>query len=665
MSPEQVRGKQTDNRSDIFAFGAILYEMLTGIRPFRGDSAIETMNAILKEDPPDITESKPDLSPTLDHVIRRCLEKNPDMRFHSASDLGFALKELSSVSTKSTKLSAAPAEVSKSKWALIAGVAMASFLVAVLLMKFAANKPQASTNSIAAFSFQRLTFRRGNVLHARFAPDGKTVVYGASWEGQPSEIFLVSPGNPESRPLNIQKADLLSINSQGEMAILERRGILQSTTGTGTLAITSLTGGGTPREILDDVYDADWLPDNNFVVMRNINGKNRIEFPIGKTVFETEYGVQAPRSSPSGDRVLFDLYTPQSVSLNLIDLAGNKTTLVDHLVGLDIACWSRDGKSIWFTASMNGRYGIYSIDLQGKIIAFTPLVSYTIVHDISPDGNLLLEQELSQFGNRIQLAEEPKERDLSWLDGSVIKSISADGKWILFGETREGGGKDGSIYVRKSDGSPAIKLGSGQEPLDISPDGKLVLVKMPSAKRITLIPVGPGMPRAITPETWDCKHGVFINQETVGVYCAEPNQKPRLYSLNLNTLKTEPLTPPADLDNGIVSEDGKQVLVSSGRIFHIYPENTTQSPLLSTLGNQDKAFLAWNNNGLFTWNYDEFPPKISRIDSKTGKRELWKEIIPEDPTIIRIDNIAMTKDARSYAYEYVRILYSDLYLMTH
>jgi serine/threonine protein kinase len=666
MSPEQVRGKQTDYRSDIFAFGAILYEMLTGNRPFRGDSAVETMNAILKEDPPDLSEAKPDLSPTLDHVVRRCLEKNPEMRFHSASDLGFALKELSAVSTRSTKLSAAPAEPTKKwKWGVIAGVAMASFLAAVFLIRVASRGASKSQDNMAAFSFRRLTFRRGNVLHARFAPDGKTVVYGASWEGQPSEIFVVSPGNPESRPLGIQKADLLSINSSGEMAILERRGILQSTTGTGTLAIASLTGGGAAREVLEDVFDADWLPDNvGLVVMRNINGKNRIEFPIGKTVFETADGIQAPRVSPAGDRVLFELYSSGSDSINLVDRAGNKTTIADNLNGLDIACWSHDGKSIWFTASLKDRYGIYSMDTQGQIQSFIPLVSHTIVHEISPDGTRLLEQELSQVGIRIQLARESKEKDLSWLDGSEIRAISADGNWIFFAENRQGGGRIGSIYVRKTDGSPAIKLGSGMEPFDISPDAKSVLVKLAtSPKRLSIVPIGPGMPRQVSPENWDCRGGGFINQNTLGMYCTEPNQQPRIYHLDLTTLEAEALSPPTAMDGAIASEDGKQVLVRSNARFQIYPESSFQYPWLSALGDQDKVFLAWNKDGLFTWNYDEFPPKIFKIDS-TGKRVVWKEIIPEDPTIIRIDYIAMTKDARTYAYQYVRILSSDLYLMT-
>src|SRR5216684_2585658 len=98
MSPEQVRGEKVDTRSDIFAFGAILYEMLTGVRAFKRSSSIETLSAILKEDPPDLAESLPNVSPALERLTRRCLEKDRDLRFQSARDLAFNLETMSAMS---------------------------------------------------------------------------------------------------------------------------------------------------------------------------------------------------------------------------------------------------------------------------------------------------------------------------------------------------------------------------------------------------------------------------------------------------------------------------------------------------------------------------------------------------------------------------------------
>ncbi len=107
MSPEQVRGDAIDTRSDIFAFGVILYEMLSGIRPFKRDSSIETLRAILKEEPPELTEKLPNVPPPLERLVRRCLEKERDLRFQSARDLAFNLETLSSVSTPGTLSGAA------------------------------------------------------------------------------------------------------------------------------------------------------------------------------------------------------------------------------------------------------------------------------------------------------------------------------------------------------------------------------------------------------------------------------------------------------------------------------------------------------------------------------------------------------------------------------
>src|SRR5437764_2339504 len=102
MSPEQVRGEQVDSRSDIFAFGAILYEMLSGTRAFKRNSSIETLGAILKEEPPDLTEQLPNVPQSLERLVRRCLEKERDLRFQSARDLAFNLEMLSTVSSPGT-----------------------------------------------------------------------------------------------------------------------------------------------------------------------------------------------------------------------------------------------------------------------------------------------------------------------------------------------------------------------------------------------------------------------------------------------------------------------------------------------------------------------------------------------------------------------------------
>jgi serine/threonine protein kinase len=192
MSPEQVKGKPADARSDIFSFGAILYEMLSGRRAFHGDSAAETMSAILREEPPDLSVTNQSISPGLERIVRHCIEKSPEQRFHSAHDVAFALESLS---TDSAARWAAPGTASSS-FASHRTRPGRPILLGVLVLAVGAGLgffARGFRGSPATVSFHRLTFRRGTAWRARFAPDGQTVVYGAAWEGNPVEVFLTRP----------------------------------------------------------------------------------------------------------------------------------------------------------------------------------------------------------------------------------------------------------------------------------------------------------------------------------------------------------------------------------------------------------------------------------------------------------------------------------------
>src|SRR5262245_9787729 len=182
MSPEQVKGQAADHRSDIFSFGTILYEMLSGRRAFKGDSNVETMSAILKEDPPDLVETNRNVAPALDRLVRHCLEKSPAQRFQSARDLAYDLEALSGVS--GTPSAAVAAITTKSRRPLWLGLAALGIATAIAAAYYAGAHRRGAR--VADLVLRRLTFRRGIVLGGRFAPDGKTVVYSASWEGQPS-----------------------------------------------------------------------------------------------------------------------------------------------------------------------------------------------------------------------------------------------------------------------------------------------------------------------------------------------------------------------------------------------------------------------------------------------------------------------------------------------
>ena len=183
MSPEQVKGRAADARSDIFSFGAILYEMLSGSRAFHRDTAAETMSAILREEPPDLSATNKNVQPGLERVVRHCLEKSPEERFHSAHDLAFDLESLSG--TSSTAIAAAPSrrKLSRAVRYGAAALAVAAALVGGIFIGRSGRSSEPAT-------FKQLTFRRGTIWSARFGADGKTILSSAAWDGRPSEVYM-------------------------------------------------------------------------------------------------------------------------------------------------------------------------------------------------------------------------------------------------------------------------------------------------------------------------------------------------------------------------------------------------------------------------------------------------------------------------------------------
>ena len=346
MSPEQVRGAAVDHRSDIFTFGAILFEMLSGQRAFRRDTSAETMTAILKEDPPELTEMNRGISPTLERIVRHCLEKNPDQRFQSARDLAFNLEALSQYSSSSVGAIAKPTAVQR--------VRRFQWLIALLLVALAAAwviSPATVAKTSSEVTYHQLTFRKGTVLSARFAPDNRTVIYGAAWSGKDPELFSTRQDTIESRPVGLSQVDLLGISSTGEIAISLKPTTLPGFFGmVGTLARTPLTGGTAPREVLENVEWADWSPDgSNLLVVRTVGNENRIEYPVGKVVFKVTdpAWISHPRISRDGKRIAFCQHVQRGDDRGAVTIinsdGGNKAKSFGDFASLYGLAWSPKG----------------------------------------------------------------------------------------------------------------------------------------------------------------------------------------------------------------------------------------------------------------------------------------------------------------------------------
>ena len=287
MSPEQVLGQEADQRSDIFALGSVLYEMLTGARAFQRPTSVETMSAVLRDEPPDVLALNPSIAPGAAATVRRCLEKNRDERFQSARDLAFHLQQLAQSTSGSHPLPPLP-----TRWRRV-------LLGAILLTAaLAATLPWLLVRPTAKPSFQQLTFHRGRIGGARFTDAG--VVYSQARELESPTVYLKVRSSPEPTPL-YEKADVLAFCSD-ELALSVGRRFVKGERLAGTLA-SAPPGGGRPRPWLDDVEDADCdAQGRTFAVVRSkgFGAESTLEYPTGKVLYRTAGSLHSPRISRDG-----------------------------------------------------------------------------------------------------------------------------------------------------------------------------------------------------------------------------------------------------------------------------------------------------------------------------------------------------------------------------
>jgi serine/threonine protein kinase/Tol biopolymer transport system component len=681
MSPEQARGETLDARTDLFSFGVVLYEMGTGRQPFSGNTSAVIFNQILEHTPTPPTTVNPQLPTKLEEIINKALEKDRDLRCQTAAELRADLKRLkrdtdsgrlvargSSVSTAAAAAPVLqPANPRGRLWPVLAGL----FALAAIAGAFYLGARTGRTKASAPPVYHQLTFRHGGIRMARFAPDGQTVFYSAAWEEDPVQIFSTRPGSPESRSFGLQNAEVLAISPAGEMAVLLHSRSIEPFISSGVLARVPLSGGA-PREVLEGVQWADWSPDgNNFAIVRDLEGQNRLEFPIGKVLYKTAGWISNPRISPKGDFIAFIDHPARrddAGSIAIVDLAGNKKTLSEGWGSAEGLGWAPDGKEIWFTSTRigNGR-SLTGVDLSGKERVFTREPGTLTLLDVRRDGSLLLTLDAVRAGMVGRAEGETKERDLSWLDWSVPDDLSPDGKTVVFTEAGEGGGENYGAYTRNTDGSPAVRLGDGSA-YALSPDGKWVIsghLQLPS--QLSLLPTGAGEARPLTHDAINhVRAHWFPDGKRFAFLGSEPGHGVRLYVQDLDGGAPRAITPEGvSATQWEISPDGKLIAaVGPDQNGYLYPVDGGDPRPIRGFP-QGNIPVSWSADGrsLFTYRAGDLPAKISRLDLATGEKQPWREIMPSDSAgITDIGPILITPDSKSYVYEYGRTL-SDLYLV--
>ena len=659
MSPEQAKGQTVDKRADIWAFGCVLHEMLTGQVAFPGKTMAETFVAVLERQP-DWSALPADTPANIRRLLERCLVKAPKRRLR---DIGDARMELDDALTRhdSTGSNAGRASWSK-RWPAIAMIAGVLLMTGIGLTTFLSQPP-------AAAIFEQLTFRRARIGGARFASGGAAVVYSEASQGsalQISRLDLVDgPGGWQvlSYPPG---SDLLAVRA-GELALsLDRRFVLGERF-VGTLALAPL-GGGAPRAMAENIEDADWTPQAQLAIVRSsggVLGQSAIEFPMGNALHKTSGSIRFLRASRDGQRFAFveeALGRGSSGHVAVVDLSGNVTRLTGEWDTVRGLAWSARGDEIWFTAGgarANRVLRAVSLDRKERVVLTAP--GSLTVWDIAADGRVLLSRDEERWAVVGVAPGESVERDLSWFDDSGLADISDDGLLVLCGD-RSG------VYIRPTDGSPPTHLLNAGFGDDLSSDGKRVLATIDSGRTLMLVPTGAGSVTPLPkPPELEVYRGAkwFPDGKRIMFTGSEAGKDSRTYVQDTGGGLPKPVTPEGTRALAISFEgDNMAVVADQGKEISIMPIDGGPARLIPGTDSHDRP-VAWSidRKSLWVFRRGEVPAPVYLIDIATGKRTLWKMLTPLDATgVYTIGEFSVTPTAHAYAYSYTRLV-SQLYLV--
>ncbi|MEJ7602021.1 MAG: serine/threonine-protein kinase [Kofleriaceae bacterium] len=581
LAPEQARGEPADARSDLFAVGAIVQELVTGQRAFGGATFAERLSATLRDMPPPIEDP-------IGPIVLRCLDKDPRKRFQSANDLAWVIERLPGVIGSPS----VPVRKGVSRRAFLAGAA-ATGLGGVVLGR--ARMP-ARTSVVP--SFHQLTFRQGRVASARFTGDGGSLVYGAAWEDHSTTLFITRLGGGGTRPLALPPAHLLAVSAHGQLALsLDHRSV-DGFHQHGTLALAPLEG-GEPRALGIDVQHADFTPDSSaLAIVRRFAGRFRLELPAGNVLLEAGW-LSHPRVSPDGRLIAcFGHDGPGDDGGDLVVVprtGGTARTIAAGWSSIDGLAWVRGGKALWVSASrLGGNNLVFALALDGRELAQVPSAGRLRVNDLAADGRMAL----THVSGRLRLMARPpgatEERELGLADVSLVGDLSADGTTVVFTELGDVDTANGA-YIRPTSGGPAVLLGAAV-PCDLAEDGRGVLAMPRRGSLLAAYPIPAGQPQPIAvPGLRGVRWARWCSAGRILLAGALPGRPPRLWRLDPGGRLT-PLGDEGMIDACDVSGDGEHAaLIANDRLLVIAIAGGAPRVVPGTFG--DASVCGWSRSG--------------------------------------------------------------------
>ena len=674
MAPEQLDGDKIDERTDIFALGVVLYEMISGVRAFAADSPIEESYAILKNTPvPPAGATK-----SVARVVLRCLEKRPEARFQSATDLAFALDELDASTDPVARISASDLEtapqprpdisgirVAKSKRQVLIGV-LAGAAVAAGIVGFLAGR--ATTRAASTLSqrwpsvveggpkYNRVTYHSQTHWHARLSPDGKSAIYSTYRDGS-FQIMRSQVEQPSMTPLGVA-GRLLDVSARGELAIVNE--VVPDDGGT----LSRLFEGAGPRGITDHVTAATWLPDGETLAI--IRDHTALEFPIGTVIAQRPTGkLDMLRASPAGDRFAFVDHPAPRDSLGtvvIVDRTGKRIAESSEQSGVEGLAWSPDGSEVWFS-NADEIQALTTAKRQHVVLRGS--IGRLVLVDVRAGRVLVAPSDV-----RLKMFTGPRSgpfREVGWFDSSEVESVSTDGSSIAFVEAAGTGltSEGASQYLRRSDGPPAL-VAQGYR-ATLLPDAS-AMIMISGARKLMRVPTGAGTPTqiAIAPiaelDISDLP-SVSWNGRYLVVRGAVSGAKMQLWRFDL----TQP-GPPRQLDvahdggRHPLSPDGERVAISgaAGGVEVVSIGGGPRVVIEGLPGEQPLSFTG-DGSALFVMHSNGETIEISRIDLATNTRSGWARISPEQRPVYY--SVALDASGEVITYS-TNSDSSDLYVLT-
>jgi hypothetical protein len=664
MSPEQARGQSVDRRTDLWAFGCVLYEMLTGARAFDGPTVTDVLAAVVNGEP-DWDRLPQSCPPAVRRLLRRCLEKDPRKRLRDAGDASLLLDD----NPEDVRTGAIPRSPDRGRpWLLGVAIAVAIAAAAAGGGYWMASRA-GGAEPAAALSFKRLTFGSGMIRAARFAPDGHTIVYGAAWDGPPIRLYLARTDTPEATPLQVPPGELYAISGKGEMAVGVGHAYY-GWMGLGTLGRTPMLGGN-PREMLRDVRTADWGPDGEqLAVVRRVAGMDQLEYPAGKVLDRTPGYFDGVRVSPDGERVAYADHPAWGDNLGhlaVVDRAGKKTRLAENFQGIQGVAWGPSGHEVWFTVVSERSSSILAADLQGRTRVVYPGMGWIELFDVARDGRALLGGQRPERDAVALLAGDREPRPLVIPgESSIVRALAPDGRAVLVANQVP---RDYETYVLHADREGAVRLGSG-ESLAISADGAWALLSSADYTTFSVAPVGMGPTRTIpNPDRVSYQSiAAWLPDGRAFVVAGRQGTQPsRGFLCDVVTGACRPFGDPGIEWNVFtpppVSPDGRRVIlrdrVATAKEWPLAGGAGVAVPGL--LPDDQPITYTEDGRGLFVAKR-AFPIPIERLELATGRRTPWLTLAPPDRAGLRFAIPVITPDGKHWSLSTARLL-TDLYVV--